>query len=107
MPKLRVAFIVALGAGILTLIFSAANDVRLFTSLYRTFISMTIFALSGYILASNLEKIYKRNHFNDNNKGQNVDLTSEAQNNDTELYSKPHFSSFTPDSFEKVSQPKH
>jgi len=106
-PKLRIAFIVALSAGTLTLIFSVANDVRLFTLLYRVLISMTIFGLSGYIFADNLEKFYKRNHPNGNNKGQNVDLTSEAQNNDTALYSKPHFRSFTPDSFENISQPKH
>lgn len=102
--KLKVTVCFALIAGFLTIIVSILKDIRILTTLYRMFISAIIFGVIGYLCGYITENYLNVLLAKLNSKGQNLDLVSEKEDEDslTQPVSN-HFSPFNKNDFEHIS----
>jgi hypothetical protein len=104
--KLWFSLGLALLVGTLTLIAGFLSDVRLSSILFRFLISLVVFGLGGYILATLTEKFAIPALVNVKSKGQKIDIISEQElvsENNTEDNS---FIPLTPDNLENIPKPK-
>lgn len=107
--KLRLALGLALIVAVLTAGFGLMHGVRPLTVLYRTFISLLVFAVGGYILGSGAELLLARWLAGIKPKGQNVDIVSEDDGlvTNDELIHPSHaaqpFSPLDPNELERLS----
>lgn len=108
MIKLRLALGLALIVAFLTASIGLFQDIRPLTVLYRTFISLVVFAVGGYLIGGLLESVVDKWLAGIKPKGQKVDIISEdALSDGDELLNPPHaaapFSPLIPDDFDHIT----
>jgi hypothetical protein len=106
--KLRLALCLALIVAVLTASVGLAQGVRPLTVLYRTFISLLVFGVGGYLLGCVAESFLTRWLESVKPKGQKVDILSEdGLLSGDELLNPSHaaqpFSPLIPYDFEQIS----
>jgi hypothetical protein len=108
MLKLRLALGLALIVAILTASVGLVQGIRPLTVLYRTFISLVVFAVGGYLLGGYAEKVVDSWLASIKPKGQKVDIISEdGFVTGDELLNPSHaaapFSPLIPDDLDKIT----
>ncbi len=108
MLKLRLALGLALLVAILTATVGLVQGIRPLTVLYRTFISLVVFAVGGYLLGGLVESRVTSWLASLKPKGQKVDIISKEDYLDNdELLSPSHaaapFSPLIPDDFDRIT----
>ncbi len=110
MFKLRLSFLLSLITSSLTLLIGIINDGRLSTILYRTTVSMVLFAVFGYVLGEIIERFFQHQLRDDiTKKGNIVDILSDNTYDETGKTTKhtaesPQFQPLTPDNFENIKK---
>lgn len=108
MMKLRLALGLALIVAILTASVGLVQGIRPLTVLYRTFISLIVFAVGGYFLGGLVESVAARWLASVKPKGQKVDIISEdGFVGSDELLNPSHaaapFSPLIPDDLDRIT----
>ncbi|EGO63175.1 hypothetical protein [Acetonema longum] len=101
MLKIKIAALMALMAGTLTLAVGFTNDIRMLTLFYRFITSTVIFGLCGYV-AGSVAVNYLDTIQYEKPQGRNLDIVSE-QLDFKDLEDSSPFQPLTPENFERVS----
>ncbi|WP_425060881.1 hypothetical protein SCACP_16380 [Sporomusa carbonis] len=101
--KLRFGLYLALGAGILTLLVGAFNSVTLVTVLYRTLVSLVLFAVLGYTCGQFAERFLQEKLAETMPKGRNIDIVSHNEHGDELSVPAAEFKPLNPDNFENIT----
>lgn len=108
MFKFRIAFGLALIVAFLTAVVGLTQGARPLTLLFRTFVSLAVFGLGGYLLGTLAEIWLARRLAKVNAKGQKVDIIDkDSAISVDELinpsHASPQFNPFVPDNFDRIS----
>ncbi|HWR43141.1 hypothetical protein [Sporomusa sp.] len=99
--KLRIGLYLALVAGILTILVGAMSSVTPAVILYRTLVSVVLFAVLGHTSAQFAERYFREKLNETEPKGKHIDLVSFNENGDDLPDSE--FKPLNPEHFENIT----
>lgn len=103
--KLRVSLYMAIAASILTLMVGAFNTIALTAILYRTLVSLVLFAVLGYACGQFAERFLqeKQEKMEEaNTKGNNIDIVSSDESEEEQL-PVSEFTPLNPENFDNIT----
>lgn len=99
--NIRIGLYLALMAGTLTILVGAMSGVTPVVILYRTLVSVVLFAVLGYISAQFAERYFRDKLNETGTKGNNVDVESPDEYGDK--IPAPEFKPLNPEHFENIT----
>lgn len=99
--KLRISLYVALGASGLTLLVGALNSITVAAMVYRTLVSLVLFAVLGYICGQFAERFFQEKVGEIEAKGKNLDIISSSEHG--EELPDTNFEPLNPEDFENIT----
>lgn len=99
--NIRIGLYLALIAGMLTILVGAMSGVTPVVILYRTLVSLVLFAVLGYCLAQFAERYFRDKLSQPGTKGHNIDIVSPDEYGDENP--APEFKPLNPEQLENIT----
>lgn len=99
--KLRISLYVATISSILTLLVGAFNGIALTAIVYRTLVSLVLFAVLGYTCGQFAERFWQKKVEQLEPTCKNIDITSSDEHRDESPISE--FTPLNPENFENIT----